>query len=116
MTILHDLLPAAYLMAVAREEGVYNFTNPGAISHNEVLALFRDIIRPDFRWKNFTEDEQAKVIKAGRSNCELDTSKLGETLARYGMIIPEIHEAFEACFRRMKEKGVVDERELATTA
>ena len=45
-TILHDLLPAAILLAEHDEVGVYNFTNPGAISHNEVLQLFKEIIRP----------------------------------------------------------------------
>lgn len=38
-TILHDLLPCAILLASAGDTGIYNITNPGAISHNEVLAL-----------------------------------------------------------------------------
>ena len=69
-------LPASILLAEHGEVGIYNFTNPGAISHNEVLSMFRDIVRPSFTWKNFSLDEQAKVIKAGRSNCKLDTTKL----------------------------------------
>jgi hypothetical protein len=24
-------------------KGVYNFTNPGAISHNEILALYKEV-------------------------------------------------------------------------
>lgn len=36
MTILHDLLPAAVAMSQAKLTGIYNFCNPGAISHNEV--------------------------------------------------------------------------------
>lgn len=70
-TILHDLLPASIVMAEKRLTGVFNFTNPGAISHNEVLTLYKKYIKPDFTWKNFSLEEQAKVIKAGRSNCEL---------------------------------------------
>lgn len=64
-TILTDLLPASILLAEHKETGIYNFTNPGAISHNEVLALFKEYVRPEFTWKNFTLEEQAKVIKAG---------------------------------------------------
>src|ERR1700760_1715212 len=45
-TILHDLLPASLLLAEHHDTGVYNFTNPGAISHNEVLALFKKHVRP----------------------------------------------------------------------
>lgn len=100
-SILHDLLPAAVLLATHRETGVYNFTNPGAISHNEVLALFREIVRPGFSWRNFSVEEQSKVLKAGRSNCKLDTSKLVTKLKEYGYQVPEIHEAYKACFKRM---------------
>jgi len=105
-TILHDLLPAAILMAEHKDLGIYNFTNPGAISHNEVLSLFKEYVRPDFTWKNFTLDEQAKVIKAGRSNCELDTTKLVNKLAEYNFKVPEIHEAYKGCFQRMAKAGV----------
>lgn len=105
-TILTDLLPASILLAEHGETGIYNFTNPGAISHNEVLSLFKEIVRPDFTWKNFTLEEQAKVIKAGRSNCTLDTTKLTTKLKEYGYEVPEIHDAYRACFERMKAAGI----------
>jgi len=105
-TILTDLLPASILLADHGNVGIYNFTNPGAISHNEVLALFRDIIRPSFKWKNFSLEDQAKVIKAGRSNCKLDTTKLTTKLEEYGYDVPEIHEAYKKCFERMKAAGL----------
>lgn len=104
-TILYDLLPASLLLAENNETGVYNFTNPGAISHNEVLALFKQYVRPSFTWKNFSLEEQSKVIKAGRSNCKLDTTKLEKKLAEYGVTIPEIHDAYAQCFQRMAQNG-----------
>jgi 3,5-epimerase/4-reductase len=105
-TILHDLLPAAILLAEHNEKGIYNFTNPGAISHNEVLSLFKQYVRPDFTWKNFTLEEQSKVIKAGRSNCKLDTTKLINKLKEYNFEVPEVHEAYAQCFQRMAKAGV----------
>ncbi|KAI5844560.1 hypothetical protein DFP73DRAFT_549727 [Morchella snyderi] len=104
-TILTDLLPASIILAENSELGVYNFTNPGAISHNEVLSLFKKYVRPDFEWKNFTIEEQSKVIKAGRSNCMLDTSKLVNKLKEYGYTVPRIHDAYEQCFIRMAQGG-----------
>jgi 3,5-epimerase/4-reductase len=104
-TILHDLLPASILMASHNETGVYNFTNPGAISHNEVLTIFQKRVRPSFTWKNFSLEEQSKVIKAGRSNCKLDTTKLEAKLKEYGYRVPEIHEAYDQCFHRMAQAG-----------
>lgn len=104
-TILTDLLPASIILAENNELGVYNFTNPGAISHNEVLALFKKHVRPSFEWKNFSVEEQSKVIKAGRSNCELDSTKLVDKLKEYDYTVPEIHEAYEQCFIRMAKNG-----------
>jgi 3,5-epimerase/4-reductase len=104
-TILHDLLPCSILLASHNETGVYNFTNPGAISHNEVLELFKKHVRPSFTWKNFSFEEQSKVIKTGRSNCKLDTTKLVEKMREYGLEVPEVHEAYEQCFLRMAANG-----------
>lgn len=88
-------------MAENHLTGIYNFTNPGAISHNEVLTLYRDHVDPSFTWSNFTLAEQALVIKAGRSNCELDTTKLVKSLAALGVSVPEIHESYVGVFQRM---------------
>ncbi|RPB21627.1 NAD(P)-binding protein [Terfezia boudieri ATCC MYA-4762] len=105
-TILTDLLPASILLAEHSDTGVYNFTNPGAISHNEVLTLFKKHVRPSFEWKNFTLEEQSKVIKAGRSNCKLDVTKLVNKLKEYNYEVPEVHDAYEACFKRMAAAGI----------
>lgn len=76
MTILDELLPISIEMAKRNLRGVWNFTNPGVVSHNEILEIYKDYIDPSFKWVNFTLEEQAKVIVAPRSNNELDASKL----------------------------------------
>jgi UDP-glucose 4,6-dehydratase len=38
--------------------------------------MYKKYINPDFKWTNFTLEEQAKVIVAPRSNNEMDASKL----------------------------------------
>jgi len=101
MTILQEMLPASLAMAKAGLTGVYNFTNPGVISHNEVLDLYTKYIDPTYHYANFTVEEQAKVIKADRSNNELDTTKLLRDMPEGIKILP-IKEAFEQCFIRMK--------------
>lgn len=37
--------------------GVMNYTNPGAISHNEILSLYKEYVDEDFTWSNFTVEE-----------------------------------------------------------
>ncbi|KAI3509730.1 hypothetical protein L1887_25252 [Cichorium endivia] len=76
MTILDELLPISIEMAKRNLRGIWNFTNPGVVSHNEVLGLYKEYINPEFKWTNFTLEEQARVIVAPRSNNELDMSKL----------------------------------------
>ena len=56
--------------------GIMNYTNPGAVSHNEILQMYKDYIDSEFTWKNFTVEEQAKVIVAPRSNNLLDTKRV----------------------------------------
>lgn len=76
MTILDELLPISVEMAKRNLRGIWNFTNPGVVSHNEILEMYKAYIDPDFKWVNFTLEEQAKVIVAPRSNNEMDASKL----------------------------------------
>ena len=53
-----------------------NYTNPGAISHNEILELYKQYVDPEITWSNFSIEEQAKVIVAPRSNNLLDTARV----------------------------------------
>ncbi|CAN6573854.1 unnamed protein product [Malus baccata var. baccata] len=76
MTILDELLPISVEMAKRNLRGIWNFTNPGVVSHNEILEMYKNYIDPSFKWTNFTVEEQAKVIVAARSNNEMDASKL----------------------------------------
>lgn len=76
MTILDELLPISVEMAKRNLTGIWNFTNPGVVSHNEILEMYKEYIDPSFTWKNFNLEEQAKVIIAPRSNNELDATKL----------------------------------------
>ncbi|KAF6175062.1 hypothetical protein GIB67_038975 [Kingdonia uniflora] len=76
MTVLDELLPIAVEMAKRNLRGIWNFTNPSVVSHNEILEMYKSYIDPEFKYTNFTLEEQAKVIVAARSNNEMDASKL----------------------------------------
>jgi len=102
MSILYELLPGSLAMAQKGLTGVYNFTNPGVISHNQVLDLYKKYIDPSYTYKNFTIEEQAEVIKAPRSNNELDTTKLMRDMPD-SVKINDIHTAYDLCFQRMKK-------------
>lgn len=103
MSVLYDLLPVSIEMTLHDCRGVFNFTNPGAISHNEILDLYKKYIDPSFTYTNFTLEEQAKILAAGRSNNELDSSKLVETCRQFGVEIPPIKESIVHVFERMQK-------------
>jgi len=76
MSILPELLPIALKLIERCITGTFNLTNPGLISHNEILELYKEIVDPKFTWKNFSLEEQSKILAADRSNNYLDTKKL----------------------------------------
>jgi dTDP-glucose 4,6-dehydratase len=76
MSVLPELLPIVLDMMKNDVVGTINLTNPGLISHNEILEMYRNIVDPSFSWTNFSQDEQRKILSSDRSNNYLDTTKL----------------------------------------
>ncbi len=97
MTTLDDMLPIALKASQQKLTGILNFCNPGAISHNEILTMYREYIDPAFAWENFSEAECNAILKAGRSNNTLSSEKLLKLFPE----VPEIHEACKNAFIKM---------------
>lgn len=95
MTVLPDILPIIINMMQDRKVGTFNMTNPGVISHNQILSLYKQYVDPSFEWDNFDIDEQNKVISSERSNNHLDTSKLQ-------MMYPNVLNVYEAVEKIMQ--------------
>ena len=76
MTVLPDLLPYVLKMMRMQLTGTMNLTNPGLISHNEILDMYKEIVDPSFEYINFSQEEQRQVLAAERSNNYLSTKKL----------------------------------------
>ena len=105
MTVLDELIP---IMCDAIENsyvGPINFTNPGLISHNEILEMYKEIVDPNFEWKNFTIDEQNAVLDSGRSNNFMDTTRLEKL---YPNVLP-IKESLRVILLKMANSVKHDE-------
>ena len=98
MTVLPEVLPLVLDMMMNKTTGTINLTNPGLISHNEILEMYKEIVDPSFTWKNFTKEEQSKILDCDRSNNFLDTKKI-ELL--YPNILT-IKEAVQKCLENYK--------------
>ena len=86
-------------MAEKKLTGTINLTNPGLVSHNEILEMYKDIVDPSFTWKNFSPEEQSKILAADRSNNCLDTTKLSTMYPK----IKNIKESVKDTLIRMKQ-------------
>lgn len=99
MTVLDELIPVALDMATNNNVGTVNLVNPGVISHDEILELYRDIVDPNFTWKNFNYEEQMEILAAGRSNNHLDTTQLEQ---KYDVM--NIKDSIKTTLERMRDK------------
>ena len=93
MTVLPDMFPVIADMIKKNVAGTFNLCNKGAITHNEILELYKTHVDNNFTWKNFSIEEQNKVLLSKRSNIELSTDKLYELYPN----IPDIRTSIEKC-------------------
>lgn len=105
MSILDDLLPISIEMTLRNLRGNFNFTNPGVISHNEILILYKKHINPQLTWVNIEISELNTMLKAKRSNNELNVSKLLLEFPDIPHIQISIHSVFEKMKQHSKNEG-----------
>ena len=94
MTVLPELLPLVLEMIINNHTGTINLTNPGVISHNEILEMYKEYVDPNFVWKNFTIEEQNKILDSKRSNNLLDTTKLEKLFPKVKNIKDSVKDLF----------------------
>lgn len=104
LTVLPEMLPISLQMTADKKKGFYNFTNPGAMTHVEILTLYKKYIDKDKTWEVFTVEEQDKILRSKRSNCKLNVDKL---LKEYP--VSDIHDSMEVTmlnlFKELKDHG-----------
>lgn len=109
MTVLPQLLPIMIDMMEQGVVGTYNMCNPGLITHNQILDLYRQHVDAAFCTVNFSAEEQAKILAAGRSNNYLDTRKLEAYCAKRELRLDTIYDAVETVlFQRGQKKRLAD--------
>ncbi|KAF8280383.1 hypothetical protein TcBrA4_0097260 [Trypanosoma cruzi] len=113
MTVLPVMLPILMKLSLNKVTGTINLTNPGAISHNEVLELYKRHVDSEYTYENFSVEEQNKILLSKRSNNLLDTSRLQQMFPQ----VDDIHTAVEkVCVEIAKSfpRGIV-RRRMETT-
>lgn len=99
MTVLPELLQYVVKMMDKNITGTINLTNPGLVSHNEILEMYKEIVDSSFTWNNFTIEEQRQILAADRSNNYLNTTKLEELFPE----MDNIKDAVKKCLYDYKQ-------------
>ncbi len=73
-TVMEDFVPAAIKLMEMGTTGIMNMTNQGAMSHKEIMTLYKEIVDPSFEM-NFMEEEEQETLCKRRSNDVLNTDK-----------------------------------------
>ena len=107
MTVLPELLPLIIDLMKMDYKGTLNFTNPGVISHNEILEMYKEIVDPTFSWSNFSIEEQNEILASKRSNNCLNTEKL-ESISP--IKIKDIKESVKDIIIQMKLNETTDKK------
>ena len=96
------LLALFLKMGLAGYTGCFNGCNPGVMSHDEILAQYRATVDPDFAWRNFSLEEQGRVLAAGRSNNRLAHRKLQRAAEALGYPLPTLEAAIAGVMRALQ--------------
>lgn len=100
VTCVPDLLKVTKELMDRRCCGTTHIVNEGAITHREILEMYKEIVDPEYIMPEFiTVDELNEITKTGRSNCVLVNDRLREL----GIKIRNSHEAIRDCLTKYKD-------------
>ncbi len=102
VTVVSDLLKATDALMQKKKTGIYHVTNPGPVRHSDILELYKKIVDPSHAYALITYKQllQKGLVKAGRSNCILNTDKLRKA----GVRLPNAKKVLAALLREYRKK------------
>ena len=93
ISIVDDFVHAAIELMRKKRTGIYNVTNPGIITHAQILDLYKEIVDPMFTYSIMSLQELARITKTGRCNCMLATHKLEAEGIKLRPVLQAVHDS-----------------------
>ena len=94
LTVVDDLWPVMLDMSDKKVTGTFNFNNPGAISHDEILKLYKEMVDQSHAW------ELSEPNLKDRSAAELSANKL----LQLGYKVPHVKDAVMSVIKKIKDE------------
>ncbi len=90
-TVVEDMIQVFRELIEKQAEGIFHVTNPGVISHREIMALYEKLVDPTHtnEWISDKDLVIQGLVKKTRSNNILQS----ENLPQFGITMRPIHEA-----------------------
>lgn len=88
VTVLDDLWPIMLDMVSKSVFGTFNFNNPGTITHDQILHLYKELVNPGHTW-------ELMPFSASRPAAELSAQKLVDL----GYHVPNVRDSFRTIFQ-----------------
>lgn len=110
VTVVDDFVKIVAGLIEKRAEGIFHAVNPGAVSHREILRLYREVVDPEHRCEFIDEAElvASGLAEKRRSNCVLADTKLaamGLGMRPIDEALPDVMRKYVAA-RRCLEDGI----------
>ena len=94
ITYIPEFITVAKRLMDAHETGIFNVVNTGAITHKEILEMYKEIVNPSYEIPEFIPLEKLNTV-AGRSNCILYPTRLEGK----GIHMRHVLDAVEDCLK-----------------
>ncbi|MBP9802656.1 hypothetical protein KBC40_03675, partial [Patescibacteria group bacterium] len=100
-TVVPDMILAFRQLLEKKATGIFHCTNPGAITHREILALYNKYVEPiaEKEWIREGELVDFGLVAKKRSNNIMQSINL----AKYGISMRPIKEAVEEAMKNYKK-------------
>jgi len=95
-SVLDELLPVTVQLALKQQKGLFNMANPGQMTHNELMLMYKKHIDPTASWECATAEEMVNA----RMSAPLSMEKLFTVMPEAREQIQPIAQATDAMLAR----------------
>lgn len=98
ITVVSDMIKIFHELLEKKAEGIFHCTNPGSITHKEIIALYEKYVDKDHKneWIEEGELVGCGLAVKKRSNNIMQSLRLKE----YGLEMPDVHVAVEDAIKQ----------------
>jgi len=97
-TVIEDFIPAAIELMKRKKTGIYNMTNIGGMDHKSIMAMYKEIVDPNYEIKFMSKKEQDELCKR-RANCVMNTDKR----EKLGIHMPPLEDSLKIVLEKYKK-------------